>query len=115
MYHKRAYGIVKSTFCMCFLQKRRSLCTEHRFRGGFFGVSVFGPIFHKSVECIKFEHPLSRGVPVDLKKRGEPSLFIMDGMLNDAYSSGRLCERQLSSKYQCHTDHTEHISSSRTL
>ena len=45
-------GSGKSTFCVRFLQKNSSLCTETVLRGEFYGVSVNGPLFPiKSWTC----------------------------------------------------------------
>jgi len=75
-----------------FLQTLRSLCTEHRFKGEILWCfSERTSIPTKDLDALNLNIRYHEGVPVDFKNpRGEPCLFILDDLLNDTYSSGRV-------------------------
>jgi len=60
---------------------------------GFYGASVNGPLFRSELDALNLNIRYHEGVPMDFKNtRGEPCLFILDDLLNDAYSSGLVCD-----------------------
>jgi len=81
-------GSGRSTFCVWFLQKLRSLCTEHRFEGGILWCfSEWNSIPTKELDAWNLNICYHEWVPVDFKN---PCLFILDDLLNDAHSSGHV-------------------------
>ena len=77
---------------MRFLQNFSSLCTEQRIKGGILCCySERASIPTTDFDALNWNILYHEGVPVDFKKpRSEPCLFILDVLLNDAYSSGRV-------------------------
>ena len=87
-------GTGKSTFCVCFLQNLNPPCTEQRFKGGILWCfTERTSIPTEELKDLNLNIPYYEGVPVDFKNpRGETCLFILDDLLNDAYSSGLVCD-----------------------
>ena len=88
-------GSGKSKFCVRFLQELSSLCTENKFEGGILWCSFSErtSIATKELAALNLNSRYQEGVPVDFKNPGgETCLFILDDMLNDANSSGRVCD-----------------------
>ena len=86
-------GSGKSTFCKRFLQKLSSLCTEHRFEGGILWCfTQRTSIPTKELDALNQKIRYLEGVPFNFKNPiGKSCLFILDDLLNDAYSSERVC------------------------
>ena len=68
--------------------------TKKRFqRGILWSFSGRTSITTKNLYGLNLNIRYHEGVPVDFKTpRGEPCLFILDDLLNDAYSNGRVCD-----------------------
>ena len=83
----------KSKFCVRFLNNHSSFCTE-RFKGGnSWCFSERTSIPTGEMDALNLNIRYDEGKPVDFKnKRGEPCLFILDDLLNDAHSSGLVCD-----------------------
>ena len=87
-------GSGKSTFCVRFLQNLNSVCTEQRFKGGILWCfSERTSIPTGEFDALNLNIRYHESVPVGFKNtRGGPCLFILDDLLNDAYSSGLVCD-----------------------
>ena len=94
MHYSGTYGIGKSTLWVRFLQTLRSLCTEHRFKGGILWCfSERTSIPTGELNALNLNIRYYEGVAGDFKnQRDEPYQFISDDLLNEAYSSGILCD-----------------------
>ena len=79
---------------MRFLQKLISLCTEQRFKGGILWCfSERNSLPTGELDALNLNIRYHEGVPADFKNTwGEPCLLILADVLNDAYSSGLVCD-----------------------
>ena len=86
----RTTGSGKSTFCVRFLQNLSSLCKEERFKGGILlCFSERTSIPTGELDALNVNIRYHERVPMDFKNtRGVTFQFILDDLLNDAYSSG---------------------------
>ena len=80
---------------MRFLQNLVFLCTERKFEGGLLWCfSERTSIPTKELDALNLNMRYHEGVPVEFKNPGgKPCLFILDDLLNDAYSIVRVCDR----------------------
>jgi hypothetical protein len=93
----------KSTFCVRFLQNLNSLCTEQLFNGGIlwcFNERTSIPT--GDLDGINLNIRYHEDLPMDFKStRGEPCLFILDDLLNEAYSSVLVCDMLIIGSHHC--------------
>ena len=93
MYHSGSYGIGQVDILRA-LFRVSQLCTEQRFEGGIlwcFNERTSIPT--GELDALNLNIRYHERVPVDFKNtRGEPCLFILDDLLNDAYCSGLVCD-----------------------
>ena len=81
------YRIGRSKFCVRFLQKFRSLCTEQRFGGILWCFSERTTIPTKELMALNLNIRYHEGVQFDFENsRSKPCQFILDYLLNDVYS-----------------------------
>jgi hypothetical protein len=83
-----ATGSGKSTFCIRFLQKLDKLCTEPHFSGGIIWCySEQSAVPRQQLDALKKNVHIRKGVPENFENaQGKPCLFILDDLLNEAYS-----------------------------
>jgi len=86
-------GSGRSTFSVRFLENLSSYTKKRFHRGILWSFSERASITTKNLYALNLNIRYHEGVPVDFKNpRGEPCLFILDDLLNDAYSNGRVCD-----------------------
>jgi hypothetical protein len=113
-------GSGKSTFCVRFLQKPRTLCSESKFEGGIlwcFSEQNFIP--RERMKELKPKIRYHEGVPNDFKNpRGQACLFILDDLLNIVYSNTQVAICLLKAviiAISASSESRKHISSGQAL